>query len=237
MIYDALETLDVDLRDYRVPGYRGRSIHPRGVLEHHTASSAGSGDLPSLSTCIHGRPDLPGPLCQVLIGRAGTVAIITDGYANHAGSGKWPGITSGNDQLIGVELENNGVGESWSLGLLAVAAKVTARLCEVFSLGIVIGHKEWAQGRKIDPSFDMNLFRNAVTGIRAQPVFPPPTGLQEADMHFVRTTDTGRFYVVKLRDDGTWFKRHLQAEWAGLGQPAGLLYTATQGEVDVFPDA
>lgn len=173
MIYDALTGLDVDLRDVRVPGYRGRTIHPRGVLEHHTASPAGSGDLPSLSTCIHGRRDVPGPLCQILIGRAGTVAVVTDGLANHSGAGNWPGITSGNDQLIGVEIENNGVGEPWSLGLLVVAAKVTARLCEAFSLGIVIGHKEWAPGRKIDPSFDMDKFRNAVTGIRSTPPLAP----------------------------------------------------------------
>jgi hypothetical protein len=165
MIYDALAPLDLDVRDYRVPGYKGRPIHPRGVMVHHTASAAGSGDLPSLSTCIHGRPDLPGPLCQILIGRAGTVAVITDGQGNHSGRGSWPGITVGNAQLIGIEIENNGVGEPWSLGVLSVVARVTAQLCRVFGLSIVIGHKEWAPGRKIDPSFDMDQFRNAVTAL------------------------------------------------------------------------
>ncbi len=198
MIWDALRDLpDVDVRDLRVRGYGGKPIRPRGVLEHHTASSAGSGDLPSLHICQKGRADLPGPLCQVLIGRAGTVAVITDGYANHAGTGSWPGITNGNEQLVGVEIENDGRGEKWTPGVMRVATAVTGRLCQRFNLPVelVLGHKEWAKGRKIDPTFDMGQFRVAVR-TSLTPVSPPaPPSEDDMPLAIIRA-DSG---------DQTWW--------------------------------
>lgn len=157
-VFDALVSTGLDVRDLRVPGYRGRGIDVRGTLWHHTASRRGSGDLPSLGTCLRGTAVTPGPLCQVLIGRAGTVAVITDGRANHAGKGSWPGITDGNGQLVGVEIENDGVGEPYPAGQIAVALTVGRALRARFGHRLDIGHKEWTR-RKIDPSFDMDWFR------------------------------------------------------------------------------
>lgn len=237
MIWAALQGLDVPLKDARVPGYQNRTFAPLGVLVHHTASA--SGDLPSLHICQHGRPDLPGPLCQVLIGRANTVAVITDGYANHAGAGNWPGVTSGNRQLIGIELENNGTSETWPLAQLATAVKVTARLAERFG-SLVIGHKEWAPGRKIDPSFDMGSFRTAVAESR-QP--KPPPGVpsfvasEEEDVLFYRT-ENNDLYAVALQPGG-FRKHHITGpEWAVL-QPANdaRLLTTTALALSGIPDA
>ena len=99
----------------------------------------------------------------------------------------------------------------------------------------VIGHQHVPENSHGDPGA-LDVVRMAA--LSAPPAFyPPPTGSKGDDMHFVRTSDTGRFYAIKWRDDGVFVKRHLNAEWAGLGQPGNLLYTATQAEVDVFADA
>ena len=49
---------------------RGGAYDPSAVLNHHTATpSAGPNNPnPTLNLCINGRSDLPGPLCQVMIG-------------------------------------------------------------------------------------------------------------------------------------------------------------------------
>lgn len=88
------------------------SFAPYGVCWHHTGSTASaSNPAPTLSTCINGRPDLPGPLCQVLIGYDGTCHVVAAGRANHAGSNggfnPFP-AGDGNAQLVGFEIDYNG---------------------------------------------------------------------------------------------------------------------------------
>jgi hypothetical protein len=216
VIWDALQGLGVNLRDERVPGYKGRTLEPVGVLIHHTASGTKL-DLPSLNICKYGRHDLPGPLCQILIGRANTVAVITDGYANHAGLGGHPSVgTDGNRRLIGVELENNGVGEPWPASQIATAAKVTGRLNERFG-SVVLGHKEWTP-RKVDPSFDMNGFRQTVISLRPQPVPPPPpsTSTEDDEMYFVKDDrpDWSIWHIYRHQDTGLLVRRLVNGdEW------------------------
>src|ERR1700682_5617670 len=77
-----------------------------GVLGHHTVGPR-TGNMPSLNTLIKGRPDLPGPLAQLGLGRDGTYFVITAGRANHAGKGSFQGV-SGNRRFIGIEAENGG---------------------------------------------------------------------------------------------------------------------------------
>lgn len=198
-VFDALVSTGLDVRDCRVPGYRGRGIDVRGTLWHHTASPAGSGDLPSLEVCQRGRPDLPGPLCQVLIGRAGTVAVITDGRANHAGAGAWPGISDGNGQLVGVEIENDGRGEPFTAGQLEVARRVGRALRRRFGHALDIGHKEWAPGRKIDPAFDMGAFRASLDS--GDDMFGPD---QNAKLDAIYTAVARRDYDGDGKLDTGW---------------------------------
>ena len=68
---------------------------------------AESGNNPSLEVCINGRPDLAGPLCNVMVGRDNTMFVVAAGRANHAGSGGWRG-RSGNSTVYGIERENTG---------------------------------------------------------------------------------------------------------------------------------
>jgi hypothetical protein len=127
----------------------------QGVVCHHTAGPA-AGECPSLHTVISGRPDLPGPLAQILLGRSGACYVVAAGKANHAGAGAWPGVTQGNAGLIGIEAENTGVGQPWPSGQIAAYALLCAALADHCGLpsGRVLGHYEWAtpQGRKLDPA-------------------------------------------------------------------------------------
>ena len=160
---------------------RGRDeMNPRGVIAHHTATSASRpGDYPTLNTIINGRSDLPGPLSQYGLGRSGTVYVIASGKANHAGDGQWDTRPLGGSdfldhstEVIGIEAEHTGKsGTPWPTvqldayhrlcaGVLAHLGKPVANLC---------AHREWAQppestpNRKPDPiDLDMDEFRRVV---------------------------------------------------------------------------
>jgi hypothetical protein len=168
-----LRKVGLDVR--AVDGWQGRgrpyTFDPEGTAFHHTASSKTSGNAPSLGIVVNGRADIPGPLCNLLIGRNGTVFLIAAGYANHAGyGGPLRGIPkdSGNKFLIGVEVENNGIGENWSRELIR-ACDLTFAVCLEFvhrRPGRHMGHKEWAPDRKIDPAgVDMRKDRDRVRAI------------------------------------------------------------------------
>jgi hypothetical protein len=156
---DALRHKGLDVKELKGWKDRGRpgTFEPRGVVFHHTASGRQTGALPSLTTCRDGRPDLNGPLCNILVGRDGSVVVVAAGRANHAGEGgPFRNIPkdSGNAYLIGVEVEHNGKKELWTPELLEVCDRVFAALL----IGLrrrsvwLIGHKEWAPHRKIDPA-------------------------------------------------------------------------------------
>ena len=93
---------DVGLTVVEQPGWqtRGHGDVGRivGVMCHHPAGPA-DGIMPSLDTVIHGRPDLPGPLAQLCLGRDGTFFVVAAGHCNHAGLGQWRGISTGNSSF------------------------------------------------------------------------------------------------------------------------------------------
>lgn len=135
-------------------------IQLAGIVGHHTASSKTSGNNPSLYTCINGRPDLAGPLCQMLLARDGSYDVIASGKANHGGTGSYPGWpSSANSGALAIEAENDGIGEPWSAQLMECYAVGSAAVLEHIGKGADawIGHFEWGEndagekGRKIDP--------------------------------------------------------------------------------------
>lgn len=150
-----------EVQGWRTAG-RPFTFAPIGVVFHHTASNPARGPAAALGTVTHGRaatvttPALPGPLCNVLVGRDSSVYLVAAGYANHAGSGgpfRTVPLDSGNRYLAGVEVENDGLGEVWTEELLDTCAVVFA----TFLIGFrrneswLIGHKEWTT-RKPDPA-------------------------------------------------------------------------------------
>lgn len=167
----------------------------KGVIVHHTAGPK-SGNAPSLDWIERGHPHAP--LSQLVLGRDGTFYVVAAGRSAHAGNGVWQGITDGNRNFIGIEVENAGDGKDpWpdvqlyalSIGLAAITKH--AGVDEV----MVIGHKEWAKpkGRKIDPALDMLELReavaslgdlaagNAVPAIKPRPEAPARAMLRKGD--------------------------------------------------------
>jgi N-acetyl-anhydromuramyl-L-alanine amidase AmpD len=184
--------LDAGLKVAEQPGWRTRGrgdVGPiKGVICHHTAGPL-AGNMPSLGIVTNGRPGLPGPLAQLCLGRDGTFFVVAAGRCNHAGRGNWQGFTQGNTNFIGIEAENTGLltgpkADPWPTvqmdayrrGVAAILKKIRAdaiRCC---------GHKEYAlpQGRKSDPTFDMNEFRMQVAAIVAGSA-PSPSVIPASD--------------------------------------------------------
>lgn len=143
-----------------------------GVICHHTAGPK-NGNMPSMGTLLQGRPDLPGPLAQLGLGRDGTYFVLAAGRCNHAGPGSWKGVTTGNSSFIGIEAENTGLSndspwpdvqlDAYRRGVAAILKRLgrPADFCA--------GHKEYAlpPGRKSDPNFNMDPFRATVAAILA----------------------------------------------------------------------
>ena len=153
----------------------GKTFGPvHGVLIHHTA---GHNDK---EICYNGRSDLPGPLCHSWLGKTAGLWMVGHGRANHAGLVDSDVIDAliaeqplphddyanmdGNDLLYGLECENLGDGKDpWPQDQYNTAVKWAAGLCRKhgWSEKSVAGHKEVQPG-KIDPTFDMDDFRQAV---------------------------------------------------------------------------
>jgi hypothetical protein len=165
------------LKVIEIPGWKTRG---HGTLDsvsaiicHHTATDASArGNYPSLSVVQNGRSDLPGPLAQLGLGRDGTWYVIAAGISWHAGATQY--TWQNNWNALGVEAEAEGTGDTrdWPDVQMDSYARGVAALAKAFGVpnGRVLGHKEVASakpgdrpnGRKIDPSFNMNTFRAAV---------------------------------------------------------------------------
>jgi peptidoglycan hydrolase-like protein with peptidoglycan-binding domain len=154
-----------------------------GVMCHHTAG-ARTGNMPSLETlkigrkAKPGRKGLPGPFAQLGLARDGTFIVIAAGRAIHAGEGQFNGIRTGNSSFIGIEAENVGTpSDPWpAVQLDAYQRGVAAILRRIGKdQTFCCAHREFAlpPGRKIDPSFNMDKFRDAVAAI-LNGTAPPP---------------------------------------------------------------
>lgn len=161
---------------------RGEMDAVTGVIVHHTVGPL-TGNMPSLRTLVDGRSDLPGPLSQLGLGRDGTFYIISAGRCNHAGEGQWLGIKAGNSRFIGIECENAGTSRDFpwpEVQMNALCCGVAAILRQIGKgPEYCAGHKEYAPSRKIDPLFDMRVFRADVAAIMSgaapAPVPIPPS--------------------------------------------------------------
>ena len=144
-----------------------------GSMLHHTVSR---GELSTVELCRAGYSTLPGPLCQVVIGKSGKVYLISAGRSNHAGGGD-PNVlqaviderygdrppvprvgntngVDGNAHFYGAECENMGDGKDpWP----AVQVESMVRFCTAVSREYdwteksAIAHEEWSSDKR-DPS-------------------------------------------------------------------------------------
>jgi hypothetical protein len=162
-------------RTRRRPASTGNFGPINGVMIHHTVTS---GEISSVELCERGHSTLPGPLCQLVIGKSGIVYLISNGRANHAGKGD-PDIlrmvqqedydrdrllvpneatTDGNDNFYGMECVNLGNGrDPWPEVQRDAIVRASAAILREYggpaqgwTAKSAIGHKEWQPG-KIDP--------------------------------------------------------------------------------------
>lgn len=168
----------VETAGWATRGYAGQDLQEiRGVLWHHTATPRSNytySDAPTLNLCINGRSDLPGPLCQIVLGRSGTVYLVAAGVGNHAGVGSAAGIpvNTGNHYFIGIEMESSGIAPfDWTADQIRVAPYLGAALELSYlmhlpaDMRIQLGHKEYSSQGKIDPAGwpgDMNGLRSQI---------------------------------------------------------------------------
>ncbi|MEU1122238.1 peptidoglycan-binding protein [Streptomyces sp. NPDC005899] len=169
-----------------------------GVMIHHTVSK---GTDASVELCYDGHAALPGPLCHGVIDKAGTVHLVGNGRANHAGGGDpavlrrvltedygdrppaprehegSAGAVDGNARFYGFECVNLGDGEDpWPAAQLDAIERVSAALCRAhgWTARSVVGHLEWSD-RKVDPrGFTMPSLRDRVTARLSAPASGRP---------------------------------------------------------------
>lgn len=170
------------LKVVEAPGWEtrghGHLTAVRTIVCHHTAGPSAAADpspFPSLKVVRDGRFnqrtqlwDLRGPLAQLGLGRDGTVHVIASGVARHAGAVR--DASYGNSYSLGIEAENDGVGEPWPAVQMAAYVRLCAALVNRYGLtsGRVLAHREVCKpvGRKIDPTgIDMPAFRGQVARV------------------------------------------------------------------------
>ncbi|MGX1668631.1 N-acetylmuramoyl-L-alanine amidase [Streptomyces sp. NPDC055400] len=200
----------------------------RGVMVHHTVTSGTSN---TVSICERGYEGLPGPLCHGVIAKDGTVYLIGNGRANHAGRGDGDVLravvaerarpsanqadTDGNTSFYGWECENLGDGhDPWPAAQLEAIERVSAALCRVhgWSSASVIGHREWQPG-KVDPKgFTMQWLRDRVaTRLKTRPTGGTPS-----------ESSRGTTYTVKSGDTLSGIGQRLGVSWQAIAQANGI---------------
>lgn len=173
-----------------------------GCVMHHTATpDTYPGDYPSLRVVTEGRSDLPGPLCNFGLGRSGTIYLVTEGIAWHAGVGAYGGTTDGNGHFLGIEAESGGTG-FWTPEQLDSYPRLVASILWYIGKGPewAIRHAKWALpvGRKNDTyGIDMTWFGNKVygylsntNGINRNNIPAPPTD-EDEDMKLTDVINAG----------------------------------------------
>lgn len=210
---DVLRAEGCKVKEYDDWKSRGRpsssgQFNPYGVDLHHTGTKTSySNPNPTLSTCVHGRSDLPGPLCQVLIGYDGVCHVIAAGRANHAGehSGAGPFPSGdGNAMMVGFEVDYSG-SQAVSPEQADAAIRATAAVLRKFgrSEAYCQGHKETSVTGKWDPGKtgpSSSLYHmSEVRGYVADELSGKPPYEEEEDVEddmFICHTSDGRQWLV-----------------------------------------
>lgn len=186
----------------------GRAFGPvHGVAIHHTAGvSSGMKNV-----IYNGVAGLPGPLAQDFLAKDGTLYVVGHGRCNHAGNvteavkksiiaERAPNLNDrrvgsetedGNDFLYGLEIENEGDGsDPYPAKQYDVAVRWAAAHLRHHGWvqNSVWAHKE-ITGRKVDPSFGMDAFRDRVQARLASNDQEEEVALTDDDVAKIYKTD------------------------------------------------
>lgn len=176
-----------------VAGWRTRGHGQMGpvhtIVAHHDAAPIKSADSAVLGDIVRNAKS------QFWIDRDGTIYVVAAGLCYHAGvvhHGDWS-----NDNAIGIEARNNGLGQPWTDAQLDAYVRLCAALVEEFDLDVadVRSHAEVAApaGRKTDPSFrtprlTMTGFRSAVGRGYWKATLTPAEAVENATVGDGKTT-------------------------------------------------
>lgn len=201
-----------------------------GVMIHHTVTS---GTESSVSLCYNGRSDLPGPLCHGVIDKDGTVYLVGNGRANHAGRGDGNVLdavrgehplppdnetdTDGNTHFYGFECINLGDGrDPWPPAQVDAIIRVSAAICRAhgWTHRSVIGHLEWQPG-KIDPRGPGITMEGVRKGV-AERLTPAPGEGDDMPIHSIFERSTGLSITAGEWFTVTWDRVYRTGEgWSG----------------------
>lgn len=232
----------------RVVEYRSWRTHNRaghgdwgpvnGVVVHHTVSS---GTDSTVAMCYDGYAGLPGPLCQGVIAKDGTVYLTGNGRCNHAGAGSplvldavinesygaappathqhegSAGAVDGNIHFYGFECVNMGDGKDpWPTAQLDAIERAAAAVCRHYgwSAKSVIGHLEWSDWKDDPRGFTMPAMRARVQArLTGRPV-PVPS-----DAVTIKGTDVASYQGMTPLTSGTDFMIIKATEGTGYISP------------------
>lgn len=185
---EALRLWGVDVRE--MDGWRERGqgdfTDIQGVMAHHTGAANTTPEI-----IAFGHSALRGLLSQIHLDPKGVATICGAGIAYHAGladpgrggpagqgyvtrpSASGPkSYTSGNARYIGIEAQHSGnPRDPWPEEQMEAYARCCAAICWFLGYGTdrVLGHKEYAPSRKVDPTFQMEGFRRRVQWLLDNP--------------------------------------------------------------------
>ncbi|MFE5290217.1 N-acetylmuramoyl-L-alanine amidase [Nocardia sp. NPDC056611] len=170
----------------------------RGVICHHTAGG-GTSDWKIVQ---YGRPDLEGPLAQLVLERDGTFRVIAAGVCWHAGRGSWSDwpTNNANYHTIGIEAVSRGDGSDWTdVQIDAYKRGVAAILRRIGrNADDCAAHREYSSEGKIDPAgIDMGDFRRDVQAF----IDRRPTTTEDGNTIMAGTCDGWGTQVVNLTGD------------------------------------
>ena len=185
---EALRLWGVEVREMNGWRERGQGDFTdiQGVMVHHTGAANTTPEI-----IAFGHSALRGLLSQIHLSPKGVATICGAGIAYHAGEAD-PGrggpagqgyvtrpsatgpksYTTGNARYVGIEAQHSGnPKDAWPEAQMEAYVRCCAAICWFLGYGTdrVIGHKEYAPSRKVDPTFQMEGFRRRVQWLLDNP--------------------------------------------------------------------
>ncbi len=147
---------------------------PNFVILHHTAQESTEQTLRTFTltrTAVSS---------HYVVGADGQVVQMVNDYlrAQHAGIGRWGNTTDLNSSSIGIEIDNNGLGEPYTDAQIESLLKLCAALKKRYGIPTAnfIGHADIAPTRKPDPAnFPWKLFAEKGFGLWYDDVLEVPS--------------------------------------------------------------
>ncbi len=135
------------------------SGRPLCVMWHHTASGASTSAKADTDYMSHGAS--AAPIANIMIARNGDVWVLAAGATNTNGDGVALQFSRGtvpagqmNTHAIGMEIQNTGVGQAYSVECVDAAMRTSLACAAAYGLAPadVAGHWDYSGPRKIDPA-------------------------------------------------------------------------------------